>query len=289
MVGMAQREILDALIRLYDKKKDSVKGEDISRILKRSSGTIRNQMQTLRALGYVEGVPGPKGGYTPSIKAYEALGITPVENPHEVPIYREDKKIDGISAHKIMLIRVTHPSECGVIVKVIGDTRLIDDGDIIRIGPTPVNHIIVKGKVTGRDDTKRELLIDTHSITSIPKGAVGDFATRKLITIPPSADIKECCRILLDNRINAAPIIEDNKLVGIITVGEIMKAVADEKTDVKVEDILIHDIFTIDKEAKLLSCIKKMEELSVGRLIIVDEGRPVGIITRTDILQRMIE
>lgn len=289
MIGTAQREILEALIELYDKKKDSVKGEDISQVLKRSPGTIRNQMQTLRALGYVDGVPGPKGGYTPSMKAYSVLGIEPVEKPHQVPIYRENKRIEGVSAHKIMFIKVTHPSECRAVISIIGDTRRIEDGDIIKIGPTPVNHVIIKGMVTGRDDVKREILVDTHSITSIPKGKVGDLATRKLISITSDLNVKECCKVLLKNRINAAPIIDNGKLKGIITVGEIVRAVANDKRDVKVKDIAIKDIFTIGKEAKLLTCIKKMEKLDVGRLIVTENENPVGIITRTDILQRMVK
>lgn len=289
MIGTAQREILDALIELYDKKKEAVKGEDISQLLKRSPGTIRNQMQTLRALGYVEGVPGPKGGYTPSLKSYEELGIEPIENPHEVPIYVDDKKIEGLSAHKILFIKVPHPNECKAIISITGDTRRIADGDNIKVGPTPVNHIIIKGKVSGRDDVNREILITTGSITSVPKGTVGDIATRKLITIPSNASLEECGRILLDNRINAAPIVDGGELTGIVTMQELVRALIKGRKDAKAKDIAIGDIYTIGKEAKIITCIKRMEKLDVGRFIVTDDGKPAGIITRTDILQRMIK
>ncbi|MBN2013983.1 MAG: CBS domain-containing protein [Candidatus Altiarchaeota archaeon] len=289
MIGAAQREILEVLIELYDKKKDSIKGEDISQVLKRSPGTIRNQMQTLRALGYVDGVPGPKGGYTPSMKAYQVLGIEPVEKPHDVPLYKEGVRIEGVSAHKILFMKVTHPSECRAVISILGDTRKMEDGDVITIGPTPVNHVIIKGKVTGRDDVKREIMVDTYSITSIPKGKVCDIATRKLISLRSDMDIKECGKTLLANRINAAPIIDDERLKGIVTVEEIVRAITNDKKNIKAKDIAIRDIFTIGKESKLLTCIKKMEKLDVGRLIVTDEGRPVGIITRTDILQRMVK
>jgi hypothetical protein len=288
MIGTAQREILDALIELYDKKKEAVKGEDISQLLKRSPGTIRNQMQTLRALGYVEGVPGPKGGYTPSLKSYEELGLEPIENPHEVPIFVDDKKIEGLSAHKILFIKVPHPNECKAIISITGDTRKIADGDNIKVGPTPVNHIIIKGVVSGRDDVKREILITTGSITSIPKGTVGDIATRKLITIPANSSLEECGKILLDSRINAAPIVDDGQLTGIVTMQEIVRALIKGRRDAKAKDIAIGDIYTIGKEAKIITCIKRMEKLDVGRFIVTDDGKPAGIITRTDILQRMV-
>ena len=58
-----QKEILTALINLYRTKKHAIKGEDIAEVIQRNPGTVRNQMQSLKALGLVEGVPGPKGGY----------------------------------------------------------------------------------------------------------------------------------------------------------------------------------------------------------------------------------
>jgi len=56
-----QKEILTALINLYRTKKHAIKGEDIAELIERNPGTVRNQMQSLKALGLVEGVPGPKG------------------------------------------------------------------------------------------------------------------------------------------------------------------------------------------------------------------------------------
>ena len=58
-----QKEILTALVNLYRKHKRAVKGEMIADVINRNPGTVRNQMQSLKALGLVEGVPGPKGGY----------------------------------------------------------------------------------------------------------------------------------------------------------------------------------------------------------------------------------
>ena len=58
----SQKTILTALINLHRESEDAVKGEDIAAEVDRNPGTIRNQMQSLKALQLVEGVPGPKGG-----------------------------------------------------------------------------------------------------------------------------------------------------------------------------------------------------------------------------------
>ena len=49
-------------------------------------------MQSLRSLGLVKGVPGPRGGYKPTIKAYHTLNIQASDNQTLVPIYRDGKR-----------------------------------------------------------------------------------------------------------------------------------------------------------------------------------------------------
>ncbi|OYT26563.1 MAG: hypothetical protein B6U97_03595 [Candidatus Altiarchaeales archaeon ex4484_96] len=289
MIQPTQREILEVLVEIYEKDKKLVRGEEIAKQLNKSSGTIRNQMQTLRALNYVEGVPGPRGGYIPEMKAYEALGLASIENPIVVPIYREEEKLDGIYAQKITFKNITDPKSCSVIISLLGDTRKIDDGDEILIGPTPVNHVIVCGKVIGRDDTKRELLLNARSITSIPQGKVSSISTKKLISLTPSMSLQECSKRLVGNHINGAPIIEDDKLVGILTESEIVKAVSEGKKTAKAKDLGIRDVYTIDEDSEIISCINRMQKYDVGRLIVTKDNHPVGIITRTDILLRMIQ
>ena len=56
-----QRDILTALINIHRVEGRAVKGEEIAELIDRNPGTIRNQMQSLKALNLVEGVPGPKG------------------------------------------------------------------------------------------------------------------------------------------------------------------------------------------------------------------------------------
>ena len=87
---VVQREILQELINLYREKNRPIKGTEIALRLNRNPGTIRNQMQALRALDLVDGVPGPKGGYVPTSKAYRALGLGD-EGEKVVPIYKDGK------------------------------------------------------------------------------------------------------------------------------------------------------------------------------------------------------
>ena len=289
MISPTQREILEALIELYEKKKETVKGEDISAMLNRTPGTIRNQMQTLKALGYVDGVPGPKGGYIPAMKAYEALELEMINKPHIVNIFRDGKPIEGINVQRIEFTSVQNPDECMSRVTIVGDTRKIMEHDIIKVGPTPANHIILTGEVVGRDDIRRELRIASHSISSIPKGKVIEIAAKNVISFSPETKLKECAKTLIEKKIRAAPVIKDGKLLGIITETEIVRAYAAGNLEKKVGDVAIKNPMTIDGEARLIDAIERMTKYDIGRLIVTKGEKIAGMITKTDILIRMLK
>ena len=145
-----QKDILIALINLQREKDRAVKGEEIAEIINRNPGTVRNQMQSLKVLGLVEGVPGPKGGYKATGEAYEALNVTMMENEAIVPIYRNGEVVEGATVAEINFTTVRHPDLCHGMIKVLGNIRTFEQGDLVQMGPTPVNRLIVRGEIVGR-------------------------------------------------------------------------------------------------------------------------------------------
>ena len=221
MLTSVQKEILQSLINLYRKSKGkSIKGEEIAEIMNRNPGTIRNQMQSLRSLGLVKGVPGPHGGYKPTIEAYHTLNISAIDKEALVPIFKHGEKVGDLNVARIEFTSIPHPGECEAAIKVIGNIKQLDLGDKVRIGPTPVNKLVVNGVVVGRDDIDNLLLLDTTSIRSIPHKSVIDIASKKLITLKPYMSIKEAANVLSSNRIDGAPIVEDHKVTGILTLND---------------------------------------------------------------------
>ena len=124
MLTSVQKEILQTLINLYQNSDSkSIKGESIAEVMNRNPGTIRNQMQSLRSLGLVKGVPGPRGGYKPTIEAYHTLNISFTDNSANVPIFKNEKKLEDASVAKIEFTSITHPGECEAAIKVLGNIK----------------------------------------------------------------------------------------------------------------------------------------------------------------------
>ena len=155
----SQKSILTALINLYGEQEDAVKGEAIAEEVDRNPGTIRNQMQSLKALQLVEGVPGPKGGYKPTSNAYEALDIQRMDEPADVPISHEGEEVTGVNVDGIDLSSVHHPELCRAEIHVQGSVRDFHEGDSVTVGPTPLSKLVIDGTVDGKDDTANILIL----------------------------------------------------------------------------------------------------------------------------------
>ena len=160
----SQRRILRSLTDLYRQTEEAVKGEDIANEVDRNPGTIRNQMQSLKALQLVEGVPGPKGGYKPTANAYEALDVEQMDEPAAVPLFHDGERVEQANVEEIDLSSVHHPELCRAEIYLQGSIRDFHEGDEVRVGPTPLSKLVIDGVVDGKDDTNNVLILRIESM-----------------------------------------------------------------------------------------------------------------------------
>ncbi|MGZ4942714.1 MAG: CBS domain-containing protein [Halobacteriota archaeon] len=281
-----QKEILSALISLYREKLRSVRGEEIAQVVGRNPGTIRNQMQSLKALHLVDGVPGPKGGYKATSRAYRELELDSLAEEAHVVLVRNGVEISNALIEEIDFITVAHPDVCSAVVKILGNIRDFNIGDTLKLGPTPVNKLTLKGTVCGRNDAENKVIIMVSEMISLPKTRVGDYASKTLICVDASMSLQQIAATLIDNDIRGAPVKNDGRLIGFITLKEIGKAVALGREG-SARDFISQDLFSIDEEAPMYEAIRLFQERQVGRLLVTRDGSPEAVITRTDVLRKL--
>jgi hypothetical protein len=160
----SQRSILSALVNLYREHEDAVKGEQIAEEVDRNPGTIRNQMQSLKALQLVEGVPGPKGGYKPTANAYDALDIQQMDDAASVPLFQNGERVEGANVEEIDLSSVHHPELCRAEIHLQGSIRDFQEGDEIVVGPTPLSKLVIEGTLEAKVDTNNVLILQIGSM-----------------------------------------------------------------------------------------------------------------------------
>ncbi|MBR5814735.1 MAG: CBS domain-containing protein [Methanocorpusculaceae archaeon] len=285
-LSLIQKDILITLISLYHQYSHPIKGEDIAEIIKRNPGTVRNQMQALKVLGLVDGVPGPKGGYHPTARAYGELNITNDYSESDVPIQKNNCDMDGIKVSEIAFTTLTHADLCHALIKIIGNVRAFEIGDRVTVGPTPVNKLLIKGEVFGKDEINSALLISTSEMTSLPKKPVRDYMSMPLISLEPDMTIAYAMKTLLQKKIHGAPVLENGELAGIVTLTDIVTSIDRGMTGENlVREMMVKDVITIPADKRLYEVVRQFKERDVGRVIVMDGEKPVGILTHSDILR----
>ncbi|WP_160135501.1 HTH domain-containing protein [Halococcus salsus] len=160
----SQKTILQELVDLYRDSENAVKGQAIAEQIDRNAGTIRNQMQSLKALQLVEGVPGPKGGYKPMASAYNALDIEEMDEPASIPLSHNGDPIDEQVIQEINLMSVHHPGKCRAELRMQGSVRDFHEGDSVTVGPTPKSRLAITGTIDGVVGSDNKLIIRTETM-----------------------------------------------------------------------------------------------------------------------------
>ena len=104
--------------------------------------------------------------------------------------------------------------------------------------------------------------------------------------VEPSDSVEDAAKRMRDEDIGALLVVEDEELKGILTDRDIVvKAVAegDKPGKAKVEDVCTADTTTVEADASIDDAIKAMREADVRRLPVVEDGKPVGIVTLGDL------
>ena len=279
--------ILNALIELYNLYRRPIKSKELASKLNINETTIRNVMIALKAMGFIDSKTGPYGGYVPTQKAFEYTKVpTSLVTTDVAPVYI-GKIMANVYVTGIELLDILNPFVNRAIVRVIGDTKLIKIGDVIRIGPTVNSRVIIEGIVVEKNEDLGELVINIQRFVAIPKVKVSEIMTRNLITTTPKAKLKDVAKIFYEKRIRAIPVVDDDgRVIGIITTSEIAKAFYEGKLNALVTDYMRREVYVINSENDVFDAIRLMTLHGIGRLIVVDStGKPIGIVTRTDILK----
>lgn len=93
--------------------------------------------------------------------------------------------------------------------------------------------------------------------------------------------ILETAQIFLENKIDGAPVVENDKIVGLFTKTHLIRALANEMdTQRPVSDLMTHGVKVLDPNMD----IRDVEIMYTGRYPVVENGKMIGFITKSDIM-----
>jgi len=81
------------------------------------------------------------------------------------------------------------------------------------------------------------------------------------------------------------PVAEDGKVVGVVTLAQVRECPASERASRRISEVMRTADRTIEiaPDAGVIDAIRQMAAADIGRLLVVDQGQLVGLITRTGV------
>lgn len=169
------------------------------------------------------------------------------------------------------------------------------------------------GVVTGDD-------IISEVKPNLAEATVAQAATDELVTVAPETTFGEAIHQMREHRITHLPVVSDHDAVGILSlydvVGLAVRAIDQSQggnaagfdeyggglshggfgaregerqrmLDLPVRDVMVSPVRTITADATLEAAVTEMEDVNGSALVVVDDGRPAGIVTKTDVLESL--
>lgn len=119
---------------------------------------------------------------------------------------------------------------------------------------------------------------------------IEEVMRRTVITIPPQASLREFKELLRQERISGTPVVEEGRLVGIISLEDLIKALEEGKLDAPVSDKMTRHVETLYAHELVMQAVGRMAQFGFGRFPVVDgSGKLVGILTRGDIIRGLLQ
>jgi CBS domain-containing protein len=115
-----------------------------------------------------------------------------------------------------------------------------------------------------------------------------DIMTRHVHTIHPGASAQEAARLLSQERISGAPVVDAHgKVIGIITEADIISKVSRE--GMCVADMMSQEVTAVSEETTVSEIAMLFTEQKIKRVPVLHEGKLVGIVSRADIVHAVAQ
>ncbi len=113
-----------------------------------------------------------------------------------------------------------------------------------------------------------------------------------IVTAGPDSLAKDIAGKITSSRISGIPIVnEAGELVGIVTAFDIIRALrrGGDVSLMKASEIMTPNVITVEADAELDTAMGLLEHAGIIRVVVVSDGKLVGLVSRGDVLKAILE
>ena len=179
------------------------------------------------------------------------------------------------------------------LITVDKDQNLSDALKLLRknnVSRLPVtNNKELVGIISERDIANK---LGSSKYESMPASRlhISSVMVKDVFTVPQSMQLEEVAKLMLDNGIGSVPVMDDDKMVGIVSKADFVTLATGIAFDkITVKEIMSKDLVSASPTDRLIHARRLMLESNVGRLPVLDDDKLVGMITSKDLMRAFID
>ena len=119
---------------------------------------------------------------------------------------------------------------------------------------------------------------------------IRDAMNRNIVMVPPDTPMSQLRPVLRENRIAGIPVMEEDKLVGVVSVEDMVNWMTTGSRDCPVSDRMTRPVKTVYADEPLVHAVRGLREFGFFHFPVIDRnsGKVVGVITREDVITRLL-
>ncbi len=117
-------------------------------------------------------------------------------------------------------------------------------------------------------------------------GQIRDIMEKNVVTIEHDKTALEAARLMKENEISFLVVLKNEEPIGLVTESDfVRKLVANDNVASKIplSEIMSYKFRSVEPSTEIEDAVQKMLNNKIRRLLVVDNGRLVGVITQTDL------
>ncbi len=145
---------------------------------------------------------------------------------------------------------------------------------------------IEAGRVDPTYTNAKKIFEALEVLTKKDEAKAEEIMNKKIISVNPDSVVQEAVNKMKGYDISQLPVIDKESLVGYLSETDVIDALMGEKKDAKIKDIMKDAPPTIDRNASMTVVSELLK--SYPMVIVVEKGKLLGLITKSDILGRFV-
>jgi len=191
-------------------------------------------------------------------------------------------KIEDVMNDKVIVVGENeHVEHARKLMLKNGFSRII----VVNEEEKPVGMVTEKDltrKMRGKGPKWKMRPIDKISIRRV--------MTPNPVTVAPQDDVKTAVEIMIKQGISSIPVADDDGLAGLVTKTDIMKFYSKKfQGRWKVSKLMTPEVITVNENHSIAHVIGVMEENNIGKVVVIRDNEPVGMITPENISFAYVE